>query len=192
MVRVQSWQILRPRRLLRLRNWGSVSRGRSKLPLRFHWNVYFLSLYMTIFSMITRFRECVQTSSALPLHPRGETPLPEIRWADRQEIWDLMCKKERGMYLRQSGDDILGRHPCFQPRYVIQKWIYDTIKKLPYFLIITNLTIIWLSGWELSFSIGSLKCAKCTNYTGKHFTWQWISLTVFWALPIICQRLEFN
>lgn len=47
---------------------------------------------------------------------RGETPLPELNWADRQELWDLMVKKESGMYCRQRAEQMLVRHPALQPK----------------------------------------------------------------------------
>ena len=62
-----------------------------------------------------------------PAHPRGSAPFPEVRWTNRQELWDLMCKKERGMYLRQSADDILARHPSFQKgmRSILLDWLIE-------------------------------------------------------------------
>ena len=47
---------------------------------------------------------------------RGETPLPELNWADRQELWDLMVKKESGMYSRQGAELMLTRHSALQPK----------------------------------------------------------------------------
>ena len=47
---------------------------------------------------------------------RGEAPLPELNWADRQELWDLMVKKESGMYSRQKAEHMLTRHPALQPK----------------------------------------------------------------------------
>jgi hypothetical protein len=47
---------------------------------------------------------------------RGETPLPELNWADRQELWDLMVKKESGMYSRQGAELMLTRHAALQPK----------------------------------------------------------------------------
>ena len=76
---------------------------------------------------LCRFREFVRTSSVEPSHPRGPAPLPEVRWTDRQELWDLMCKKERGMYVRQTGDELLARHPCLQPRMraILLDWLIE-------------------------------------------------------------------
>ena len=53
-----------------------------------------------------------------PLVPeaRGTTPLPELNWADRQELWDLMVKKESGMYKRPGAELILNRHTSLQPK----------------------------------------------------------------------------
>ena len=47
---------------------------------------------------------------------RGNAPLPELSWADKQEMWDLMVKKETGMYKRHTAEGMLSRHPALQPR----------------------------------------------------------------------------
>jgi hypothetical protein len=39
-----------------------------------------------------------------------------MNWADRQELWDLMVKKESGMYIRQKAEHMLARHPALQPQ----------------------------------------------------------------------------
>ena len=58
---------------------------------------------------------------------RGQTPLPELSWADRQDIWDLMVKKESGMYQRQNADQVLTRHPALQPRMraILLDWLIE-------------------------------------------------------------------
>lgn len=58
---------------------------------------------------------------------RGVTPLPELSWADRQDIWDLMVKKESGMYKRKNAEMILGRHPALQPRMraILLDWLIE-------------------------------------------------------------------
>ena len=58
---------------------------------------------------------------------RGPTPLPELSWADRQDIWDLMVKKESGMYRRQNKDQVLTRHPALQPRMraILLDWLIE-------------------------------------------------------------------
>ena len=47
---------------------------------------------------------------------RGIAPLPELSWACKQEMWDLMVKKETGMYKRHTAEGMLSRHPALQPR----------------------------------------------------------------------------
>jgi len=58
---------------------------------------------------------------------RGKTPLPELSWADRQEIWDLCAKKETGMYLRGGAEHLLARHPALQPRMraILLDWLVE-------------------------------------------------------------------
>ena len=53
-----------------------------------------------------------------PVHKaeRGIAPLPELSWANKQEMWDLMVKKESGMYMRHTAEGMLSRHPALQPR----------------------------------------------------------------------------
>merc|ERR1712042_209169 len=58
---------------------------------------------------------------------RGIAPLPELSWADKQEMWDLMVKKETGMYKRQSAEAMLSRHPALQPRMraILLDWLIE-------------------------------------------------------------------
>ena len=58
---------------------------------------------------------------------RGQTPLPELSWADRQSIWDLMVKKETGMYKRKDAKTILDRHSALQPRMraILLDWLIE-------------------------------------------------------------------
>lgn len=66
-------------------------------------------------------------SDPAPAPPRGPTPLPELAWADRQEMWELMAKKETGMYRRLSPDALLARHPALQPRMraILLDWLIE-------------------------------------------------------------------
>ena len=76
-----------------------------------------------IFETFVRFREFASTPS-----PRtGPAPFPELRWTDKEELWTLMWKKERGMYLRQTGPEILDRHPLIVPkvRTVLLDWLME-------------------------------------------------------------------
>ena len=76
-------------------------------------------------SSLPRFRSFIAhpTSEA----SRGPTPLPELAWADRQEMWDLMAKKESGMYKRQGVEQLLSRHPALQPRMraILLDWLIE-------------------------------------------------------------------
>ena len=78
-----------------------------------------------LLQLLHRFREFVRTRFSGPHPPRGPTPFPEVRWADKQEIWDLMCKKEGGMYLRKTGEEILDSNPCVLPkmRSILLDWL---------------------------------------------------------------------
>ena len=74
------------------------------------------------------FREFVQTNSVkLGKHPRGVAPFPDVRWTDKQEIWDLICNKERGMYIRKTAESLLSRHPDLQPkmRSILLDWLVE-------------------------------------------------------------------
>ena len=55
------------------------------------------------------------------------SPLPELSWADRQSIWDLMVKKESGMYKRKDAKTILDRHSALQPRMraILLDWLIE-------------------------------------------------------------------
>ena len=59
--------------------------------------------------------------------PRSEAPLPRLRWADKQELWDLICKKESGMYARKRMSEILSQHPAIQPRMraILLDWLIE-------------------------------------------------------------------
>ena len=58
---------------------------------------------------------------------RGVAPLPELAWANRQEMWDLMVKKETGMYRRLAPDVLLSRHTALQPRMraILLDWLIE-------------------------------------------------------------------
>jgi len=64
-----------------------------------------------------------------PMQPgvRGKTPLPELSWADRQEIWDLCAKKETGMYRRHGAESLLSKHVALQPRMraILLDWLVE-------------------------------------------------------------------
>jgi len=73
----------------------------------------------------SRFREFVNQNGNKK--SRCKTPFPSLRWADKQEMWDLMCKKENGMYKRATGDEILARHSTLQPRMraILFDWLVE-------------------------------------------------------------------
>lgn len=71
------------------------------------------------------FREYIISTPAGP--SRCETPFPALKWANPQEMWDLICKKERGMYKRKTGAEILQRHSAVQPRMraILLDWLIE-------------------------------------------------------------------
>jgi len=79
------------------------------------------------------FREFIRTPTSQALADAGRSqtmsraPLPCLRWAERQEMWELMCKKETGMYRRTLGDDLMARHPQLQPRMraILFDWLME-------------------------------------------------------------------
>jgi len=73
----------------------------------------------------TEFRSFI--SEAVPVTARGPTPLPELAWADRQALWDLMAKKETGMYKRPPVDTLLNRHTEIKPRMraILLDWLIE-------------------------------------------------------------------
>merc|ERR1712045_119236 len=53
-----------------------------------------------------------EASISSPDSPRGSAPLPELSWADRQKVWDLMAFKENiEMYKRVDVNTIMENHP---------------------------------------------------------------------------------
>jgi len=58
---------------------------------------------------------------------RGEAPLPDFKWADRQLMWDLMAKRETGTYKRVSSATMLQAHPAIQPkmRAILLDWLIE-------------------------------------------------------------------
>ena len=58
---------------------------------------------------------------------RGPAPFPALRWADREEVWRLICKKETGMYVRRPAEEILAQNPALYPRMraILLDWIIE-------------------------------------------------------------------
>ena len=68
-----------------------------------------------------------EASISSPGSPRGSAPLPELSWADRQKVWDLMAFKENiEMYKRVDVKTIMEHHPDLKPwmRSVLVNWIF--------------------------------------------------------------------
>lgn len=73
----------------------------------------------------SQFREYIHTSSSQ--ENRCPAPFPTLKWADRQEMWELICKKETGMYKRKSAEEIVAQHPGLQPkmRAILLDWLVE-------------------------------------------------------------------
>nr|XP_040582521.1 G1/S-specific cyclin-E-like [Lepeophtheirus salmonis]XP_040582522.1 G1/S-specific cyclin-E-like [Lepeophtheirus salmonis] len=58
---------------------------------------------------------------------KHKSPFPVLSWADKNDLWKLMCKKESGVYRRQHGEVILNRHPSFRPRMraILLDWLIE-------------------------------------------------------------------
>ena len=80
---------------------------------------------MKYYNLYFRFREFVSQND--DKKSRSKTPFPSLRWADKQEMWDLMCKKESGMYQRATGEELLTRHTTLQPRMraILFDWLVE-------------------------------------------------------------------
>ena len=67
-----------------------------------------------ILSFFFRFRAFI--SEPVRKKARGDAPLPDFKWADRQLMWDLMVKRESGVYARLGAAAMLDRHTAVQPK----------------------------------------------------------------------------
>ena len=58
----------------------------------------------------SRFRSFI--SEPVDSSQRGQTPLPELSWADKQDIWDLMVKKETGRWSEEGSSVSVSHKSC--------------------------------------------------------------------------------
>ena len=56
--------------------------------------------------------------------PVRESPLPRLQWADSQEVWEVMLRKEE-RYVKSK--TMLDRHPQLQPRMrgILLDWLIE-------------------------------------------------------------------
>lgn len=84
------------------------------------WKGTFLQLIF-----LCRFRglTCIPTPEST-----RKLPLPKLSWADRGQVWTLMCRKDR-MYARQP--DYLSQHPSLQARMraILLDWLTEVCIK---------------------------------------------------------------
>ena len=52
----------------------------------------------------SQFREFIRTTSSMSLSASASeaNPLPRLDWVDRRDLWELVRKKETGMYSRRA------------------------------------------------------------------------------------------
>lgn len=57
------------------------------------------------------------------------SPLPVFSWADSQEVWTQMLRKE-SQYIRKS--NVFNRHPTLQPRMrsILLDWIIEVMRSV--------------------------------------------------------------
>ena len=70
--------------------------------------------------------------------PRGRAPFPVLRFTDRQDLWNVMCKKESGMYVRDPQVLASIKHPNLQPRMraILVDWLIEVSEVI--FIIISS------------------------------------------------------
>ena len=79
----------------------------------------------------SQFREFIRTTSSMSLSTLAEeaNPLPSLNWVDRRDLWELVRKKETGLYSRggQSTGQVFARHPAIQERMraVLFDWLIE-------------------------------------------------------------------
>lgn len=75
----------------------------------------------------SEFRQFISTPSEIEPKRKKSSPFPVLSWADKDEIWKLICKKEFGMYKRLPGEDILNRHQSLRPRMraILLDWLIE-------------------------------------------------------------------
>ena len=79
----------------------------------------------------SQFREFIRTTSSMSLSASAEeaNPLPRLDWVDRRDLWELVRKKETGMYSRraQTTAQLFARHPAIQERMraVLFDWLIE-------------------------------------------------------------------
>ena len=92
-----------------------------------------------------QFREFIRTTSSTSLPTSAAVaaanPLPALDWVDRRDLWELVRKKETGMYARGPGrqagtatgasNQLFARHPAIQERMraVLFDWLIEVSEK---------------------------------------------------------------
>ena len=136
---------------------GVVSPSATHLSSSFPQNSSFL------IPLFPRFRSFITSPSE---QSRGQTTLPELNWADRQQMWDLMAKKETGMYRRQEKEALLAKHPALQPRMraILLDWLIE-VRNCSYSLFYSH-----TFSSEFPPNPCSPRFAKCTGFTARRST----------------------
>lgn len=83
----------------------------------------FLGVNVFIQSYYFRFREMV-----CPLTPFSDrlSPLPTLKWANAQEVWEIMCHKDE-ISSQERDENLFSKHPGLQPRMraILLDWLIE-------------------------------------------------------------------
>lgn len=74
-----------------------------------------------------RFRKTMPLATSGQQSNSSNSPLPEVRWANRQELWNELHRKEVGIYKRLDAKAMLDKHPTLQPRMrsILLDWLIE-------------------------------------------------------------------
>lgn len=78
---------------------------------------------MTVHSSWSQFRQ--MTCLLTPFSDRL-SPLPMLKWANAQEVWELMCNKDE-ISSQERDENLFSRHPGLQPRMraILLDWLIE-------------------------------------------------------------------
>jgi cyclin E len=65
---------------------------------------------------------------ACPLTPFSDrlSPLPALKWANSQEVWEIMCHKDE-ISSQDRDENLFSKHPGLQPRMraILLEWLIE-------------------------------------------------------------------
>jgi cyclin E len=63
-----------------------------------------------------------------PLTPFSDrlSPLPALKWANAQEVWEIMCHKDE-ISSQERDENLFSKHPGLQPRMraILLDWLIE-------------------------------------------------------------------